>query len=83
MVMASDALRRSGRLMTVDTLQVPVTDARERIWTHPCWSEAGKVHDWRNHVSERLRVIWETFSLGQKLALYMDAKDRADAEEWD
>jgi len=49
----------------------------------PKWSAAGKVHDWRNHVSEGIQKIWPTFNLNQRIALYLAASERAGAEEWD
>lgn len=49
----------------------------------PEFENAGKVHDWRNHVWDAVRSIWETLSLEQRAAVAIDAKDRASNEEWD
>ncbi len=48
----------------------------------PQWAAAGRVHDWRNHVSEELRTIWGTFTPEQRRVLAMDAEDRAGNENW-
>jgi hypothetical protein len=49
----------------------------------PKWHEAGKVHDWRNHVGERTKEIWNTLTDAQKLAIAADANESASYEEWD
>lgn len=49
----------------------------------PRWHSAGKVHDWRNHISEPIRAIWDTFTEAQRIALAKDAGERADAEQWE
>lgn len=49
----------------------------------PAWDRADKVHDWRNHVGEKTRRMWDTFSDIQRLALAADADERAQAEDWD
>lgn len=63
-----------------DTYRSPdkLADVRD-----PCWTTAGKVHDWRNHVSEGVRTIWHTFTDEQVMALAADADQRAGNEEWD
>jgi hypothetical protein len=52
-------------------------------WNIPDWNGGGKVHNWRNYISEELREMWSTFSLKQKEALFNNAKDVANGEEWD
>lgn len=49
----------------------------------PDWDGAGKVHDWRNHVGDKVRAIWHTFTDEQKLILAQDADERASNEEWE
>lgn len=49
----------------------------------PDWSRAGRVHDWRNHVGERVRAIWPTLTPDQRTALALDAGERASDEEWE
>ena len=49
----------------------------------PKWNEAGRVHDWRNYISERVQKMWDTFTDEQKLALVEQANDQASQEEWD
>lgn len=53
------------------------------LLSHPDWANADKVHDWRNHVPEAVRAIWETFTPEQREALVSWAEELASAEEWD
>jgi len=50
---------------------------------NPEWEKAGRVHDWRNHVSTEIRMIWDEFSDNHKVALALDADERAGREEWE
>lgn len=52
-------------------------------WMSPEWSKAGKVHDWRNHVSDSIQMLWSTFTPAQRKALYDQAEADAYAEEWE
>lgn len=52
------------------------------VWRNPDWENAGRVHDWRNHVSEHIKSIWKTFNDVQKEAIYEQAEDRAGQEHW-
>ena len=52
-------------------------------YANPEWEKAGKVHDWRNHVSEELQAMWPTFTDAQKAAIARQAEDMAGREEWD
>ena len=49
----------------------------------PQWDGARKVHDWRNHVGEHTKALWNSFTDEQRLAIAADAADDATAEEWD
>lgn len=49
----------------------------------PRWSEATKVHDWRNHVPERIQELWSTFTDEQRIALVEWADELAGREEWE
>lgn len=48
----------------------------------PKFSEAGRVHDWRNHVGERTKKMWKLLTEKQRLAIALDAEDRALMEHW-
>ena len=52
-------------------------------WKNPNWEYTGRVHDWRNHVSEEIKDMWDTFTDNQKQALFRRAEEEADREEWD
>jgi len=52
-------------------------------YTDPNWAEGGRVHNWRNHVGERAKALWHTFTDEQKAALAEDAEERAGYENWD
>lgn len=49
----------------------------------PEWDKAGKVHDWRNHVPQNVRNLWDTFTIIQLKALYAWAYNLAMEERWD
>lgn len=52
-------------------------------WQTPDWDEGGRVHNWRNYVSSRVQALWHTFTDEQKEALYSQADELSDREEWD
>lgn len=43
----------------------------------PRWADAGRVHDWRNHIHSRIQAIWDTFTAEQRAALVMVAIEAA------
>lgn len=49
----------------------------------PGWNQASKVHDWRNHVGRNTRLIWDTLTVTQQLAIALDAQTLADDEIWE
>lgn len=53
-----------------------------RDFAVPKWDEAGKVHDWKNHVSDEVQAMWHTFTLDQQAALARQAQEAASREEW-
>jgi hypothetical protein len=52
-------------------------------WENPHWEHAGRVRDWRNHVGEEIKDMWDTFSDTQKQAIQRHAEKLANEEEWD
>jgi hypothetical protein len=52
-------------------------------YSSPDWTEDRRVHNWRNHVPEHVRVIWPSFSDEQKQHLAIWADELASAEEWE
>lgn len=52
-------------------------------WEHPDWESTEKCHDWKNHISDRVRELWRSFTCEQMVALANQANDLADQEEWD
>lgn len=52
-------------------------------WEEPDWNAGGRVHNWRNYVSDRVRKLWPTFTPEQRQALYEQADDQAGNEHWD
>jgi hypothetical protein len=49
----------------------------------PDWVLAGRVHDWRNHVTNELQEIWNSLSLETRLAVTFRAMRSAEQELWD
>lgn len=52
-------------------------------YQRPDWDNAGRVHDWKNYISESLINIWDSFTDEQKAAIAASAQDSADNEDWD
>lgn len=55
----------------------------EDDYLNPEWDKAGRVHDWRNYISDQLKAIWHTFTKVQKHAIYQNADAIAGNEEWE
>lgn len=55
----------------------------EQALRDPMDFAAGRVHDWRNHVGDRVVAAWDSFTPEQKVAIAGDADDRASAEHWE
>ena len=49
----------------------------------PLWDCVTRVHDWRNHVGQRVRDLWSTLTREQRLAVALDAEDKAANEDWE
>jgi hypothetical protein len=52
-------------------------------YQNPMWSEQGRVHNWRNYISDKLKAMWDTFTDEQKAAIAESADESAMREEWD
>lgn len=50
---------------------------------NPEFENAGRVHDWRNHVPEEVKEQWDQLSLDAKQVAYLAAYNEAENEEWD
>lgn len=47
------------------------------------WRAGGRVHNWRTHVGEHVRALWEEFTEAQKVAIAWDADWLASSELWE
>ncbi len=52
-------------------------------YSHPQWDNAGRVHEWKNYISDEVKALWFTFTDAQRQALSRQAEDIADQEDWD
>lgn len=52
-------------------------------WKYPDWDSGGKVHNWKNYVSQGSRDLWYTLSDECKLELAKSFQNIADNEEWE
>jgi len=52
-------------------------------WKNPDWESCDRVHEWKNYISDKLRLMWDTFTDEQKQAIAESAQGAASAEEWD
>lgn len=50
---------------------------------NPNWKSKGRVHEWKNYVSEEVQDIWHSFNLEQKATLSLQAQQQASNEDWD
>lgn len=49
----------------------------------PDWDNAGRIHDWRNKISDEVQAMWSSFTPEQQAALARQADEQASAEDWD
>lgn len=49
----------------------------------PDWAAKGRVHDWRNYISDEVQAMWPDFTDEQRMALYRQADSIAEREEWE
>jgi hypothetical protein len=68
-------------MISVLAADIPVDTPRDHL--DPQWDQAGMVHDWRNHVSDEIMEMWDTFTPEQRAALARQAQKLASAEEWE
>lgn len=52
---------------------------------NPRWDEAGRVHDWRNYISDNIIDGWNGFTIEQRYWLIEQANELAEGEgeEWE
>jgi hypothetical protein len=53
------------------------------VLARPCWQEAGRMHDWRNHIPEQLRRAWQRMPESARVAAYIVSAHEAEREDWD
>ncbi|WP_269564503.1 hypothetical protein [Kosakonia radicincitans] len=59
------------------------SDAKFLDWQNPAWSEGGPVHNWHNHASSALKLVWNTFTDDQKRIIAAMLDNEASNEHWD
>uniref|UniRef100_A0AB39CDG8 RecX-like filament modulator n=1 Tax=Pseudomonas phage RVTF4 TaxID=3236931 RepID=A0AB39CDG8_9VIRU len=52
-------------------------------WVNPEWEKVGRIHDWRNYVSDEFKRIWDTLDIQVRRLVYLSADQQASNEEWD
>lgn len=52
-------------------------------WQSPSWGAAGRVHEWKNYISDEVRAMWHTFTDEQKQAFARQADEIAGREDWE
>lgn len=58
-------------------------DGCEGTLVDPKWGQAGKVHDWRNHVPYFLMRHWQRLTTESRAVAYLCARKSADREDWE
>lgn len=48
-----------------------MTDDR---YQNPDWTTVGRVHDWRNYISDEVKTMWSSFTPEQRAALGRQAE---------
>jgi hypothetical protein len=64
-------------------MKIDLSDCLKTEALDPKWEKAGKIHDWRNHISDNVRMLWPTFTDEQKFALTEQADSKASDEKWE
>lgn len=49
----------------------------------PNWGRAGRVHEWKNYISDEIKAMWLTLSPELRAALARQADETAAMEEWE
>lgn len=57
-------------------------DDTPKDYLDPQWDKAGRVHEWKNYISEEVQAMWPTFTPEVRAALARQAEDNASREEW-
>ena len=57
-------------------------ELQDRV-VNPRFEDAGKIHDWRNHVLESWVENWTEFSVRERELIIIMAEQQANKEEWD
>lgn len=50
---------------------------------NPYWDDDARIHEWKNYVSEEVRILWPTFSKELKAVLARQSHAMAALEHWD
>ncbi len=50
---------------------------------NPEWEKADRVHDWRNHVPNHVKLAWSSFSKEVRQHMFAWARAEAARERWD
>lgn len=50
---------------------------------NPNWKDISIVHNWRNHIPDLLKMIWNKLPLHVNIILYLHANEKASNENWD
>ena len=74
---ATDIIARAKR----ELIHQPPYDGD--AFVDPKWEDAGKTHDWRNHVQGDVEDAWDSLSDDAKAVAILTAIDAAHAEEWE
>ena len=70
------------RSSVVETQKPNKQEQQMNDYLHPKWDEAGRVHDWRNHVPEHIIEKWDDLSDEIKHDLYLWAEQLSSDEHW-
>ena len=58
-------------------------DDLPRDWLSPNWSDAVRVHDWRNYIPEPIQKRWQNLAVETRIVAACMAEMQAKNEHWD
>lgn len=50
---------------------------------NPDWKQKGRVHNWRNYISDSIKKSWDTIPIEAKYVFVIMAEEKSSDEDWD
>lgn len=61
---------------------------KDREWfdeqvNNPNWKEKGRVHNWRNYISDSIKKSWHSIPIEAKYVFVIMGEEKSSNEDWD